>query len=303
MAFDSTRVIGLVTKFYRDWGLGDDTRFLVVPSLEEALLLAHRRGTDPRWRKSREVWNQTWGAPRLRDYLDGVHDIHDQVYRAASAHTRTNHRAGWWQYEPFSADHLGHKSPAIAEACRYGLVWLIPIPGAALIVAMPLVRCAEGRRNVLHDDTGRMAVEWPDGTGCYFLHGTEFDKPLYDRVIGHQLLIHDIAALDNVDQRAIAMLYLTFEQLVSDSGAELLDTGAKGTSLYRLPLHPRIADDREQNYGRFDYFIHMRDASHPEREFIEWVDPKVGVQRNAELCQAHAFGISLDQWLAIEQEG
>ena len=41
--------------------------------------------------------------------------------------------------------------------------------------------------------------------------------------------------------------------------------------------------------------IHMRDASHPEREFIEWVDPRIGRQRNAELCQAHAFGISLDE--------
>jgi hypothetical protein len=26
-------------------------------------------------------------------------------------------------------------------------------------------------------------------------------------------------------------------------------------------------------------------------------------RRNAELCQAHAFGISLDEWLSIEQEG
>jgi hypothetical protein len=73
--------------------------------------------------------------------------------------------------------------------------------------------------------------------------------------------------------------------------------------LYRLPLPPRLARDRKTSYGGFDYFIHMRDASHPEREFIEWVDPRIGRQRNAELCQAHAFGISLDEWLSIEQEG
>ena len=80
-----------------------------------------------------------------------------------------------------------------------------------------------------------------------------------------------------------------------------MDTGAKGTSLYRLPLPLRMIEDRVQ--GNFDYFIHMRDASYPEREFVEWVDPRVGSQRNADLCQAHAFGISLEQWLAIEQEG
>jgi hypothetical protein len=168
-------------------------------------------------------------------------------------------------------------------------------------VPTPVVRVAEGRPDVLHDDTGELAIEWPDGSGYYFLQGVEFDKRLYFQVINHDLLIQDIAALDNVDQRAIA--YLTFEQLVLDSDAELLDRGVRGTALYRLPLRPRIARDRKPNYGGLDYFIHMRDASHPEREFIEWVDPEIGKQRNAELCQAHAFGISLEDWLSIEQEG
>jgi hypothetical protein len=170
-------------------------------------------------------------------------------------------------------------------------------------VPTPVVRVAEGRADVVHDDTGRMAVIWPDGHGYYFLHGSEFDKRLYFQVINHDLLIQDIAALDNADQRAIALQYLTFEQLALHSDAELLDRGVRGTALYRLPLPPRIARDRVQSYGGFDYFIHMRDASHPEREFVEWVDPQIGKQRNAELCQAHAFGISLEDWLSIEYEG
>jgi hypothetical protein len=47
----------------------------------------------------------------------------------------------------------------------------------------------------------------------------------------------------------------------------------------------------------------MHDASHPERQFTEWVDPAVGRQRDAELCQAHTFGISLGQLLSIQQDG
>jgi hypothetical protein len=70
-----------------------------------------------------------------------------------------------------------------------------------------------------------------------------------------------------------------------------------------LPLPPRIRSDRVRGYGGYDYIIHMRDASHPDREFIEWVEPAIGSQRNAELCQAHAFGISLEDWLSIRQEG
>ncbi len=83
----------------------------------------------------------------------------------------------------------------------------------------------------------------------------------------------------------------------------LLDVGLKGTRLYRLILPARIAADRPRGYGQFDYFIHMRDASHPEREFVEWVDPIIGRMGNAELCQAQAFGIPLDVWLSVGQEG
>ncbi|MDH6242692.1 hypothetical protein [Mycobacterium sp. OTB74] len=124
-----------------------------------------------------------------------------------------------------------------------------------------------------------------------------------DTLSSRDLLIQDIAALDSADRRAIALQYLTFEQLVLDSDAELLDRGVRGTALYRLELPPRLARDRKPGHGGYDYFIHMRDASRPEREFVEWVDPEIGKQRHAELCQAWAFGISLDEWLSIEQEG
>ena len=137
----------------------------------------------------------------------------------------------------------------------------------------------------------------------YLLQGIAFDKFWYFRIVRHEILIQEIAHLPNADQRAVALQYMNFEQLVGDSDAELLDRGVKGTRLYRLYLPGRIARDRKPGYGKYDYFIHMRDASHQQRQFIEWVDPEVGRLCNAELCQAHAFGISLGEWLSIEQEG
>jgi hypothetical protein len=137
----------------------------------------------------------------------------------------------------------------------------------------------------------------------YFLQGVEFGKFWYFRIVRHEILIQEIANLPNVDQRAVALQHMDFDQLVGDSDAELLDRGVKGTRLYRLYLPGRIARDRKHAYGKYDYFIYMRDASHPDREFIEWVDPAIGRLRDAELCQAHAFGITLDEWLSIDQEG
>jgi hypothetical protein len=180
---------------------------------------------------------------------------------------------------------------------------MVPANKDVLIVPRPALRCLEDRPGVLHDDSGRMAVEWPDGTGFYFLRGTPFEANLYMNVINGLLSLDQVTALDNADRRSIALSYMTFEELVVRSDAQLLDVGVKGTALYRLPLPSRIARDRVRGYGGYDYFIHMRDATHPEREFVEWVDPRVGAQCNAELCQAHAFGLTLGQWLSIEQEG
>jgi len=69
----------------------------------------------------------------------------------------------------------------------------------------------------------------------YSLHGAEFDKRLYFNVIRSELLIQDIAALANADQRSIALAYLSFERLFLDSDADLIDVGIRGgTRLYRL---------------------------------------------------------------------
>lgn len=122
-------------------------------------------------------------------------------------------------------------------------------------------------------------------------------------MIADELTLSQVAGLPYADQRSVALTYLTFQRLVGQSGALLLDRGAKGTRLYRLRLPASIAGDRPIGYGAFDYFIHMHDASHPEREFIEWVDPAVVRRGDAELCQAHAFGITREQWLAIVDEG
>ncbi|WP_234817977.1 hypothetical protein [Mycolicibacterium sphagni] len=295
-------MIELVTDFYRAHGADEGTRYEVVSNLDDALCLAVVHGADMRLTNAslRRAATAIQDLDNDRHVVIGVHDlVFDHAVRREA--TRRRFRTG--DVFVLSADAIATLRGDLRAACRDGLGWLIAADHIAIIVPSPLVRFAEGRPGVLHDDNGRMAVVWPDGHGYYFLHGVEFDKRLYFQVIDHELLVQDIAALDNADRRAIALQYLTFEQLALDSDAELLDRGVRGTALYRLELPPRLARDRKPDYGRYDYFIHMRDASHPEREFIEWVDPQIGRQRSAELCQAYAFGITLDDWLSIEHEG
>lgn len=302
MSFSRARVVELVTDYYRAHDADGGTRFVIAENLDDALRLAERRGPDARL-AAIGVQQTATTIQELDEDRRILRSVHELVFR----HVLQREPEGWPEWlgkvMVVSAGYASVMSGPLGEACRSGLGWLIAADSTAIMVPTPVVRVAEGRPDVLHDDSGRKAVVWPDGYGYYFLHGSEFDRRLYLQIIDHELLIQDIAALDNADHRAIALQYLTFEQLVLDSDAELLDRGVRGTSLYRLALPPRLARDRKQGYGGYDYFIHMRDASHPDREFIEWVDPDIGKQRHAELCQAYAFGISLDEWLSIEQEG
>lgn len=81
----------------------------------------------------------------------------------------------------------------------------------------PAIRLAEGSSDVLHDDTGRPAVEWPDGTAEYYLQGSQFSPAAYRRVINDELTLAQVAALPDADQRSVALTYLSFGRLVGQT--------------------------------------------------------------------------------------
>lgn len=287
------------------------SRLTVVDSLSEAVRIISLKGPDHRWRTINARGCSLTDAPPTAEPTSGVAVERQILQRALAAELRsptggrwTATSAPWYlRHTLVSSSHFARCSLAIRRARALGLGWLLAANGELLIVPRPAVRLAEGSSTLLHDDTGELAVRWPDGTGDHYLQGAWFPPNLYRRVIAHELSLAQVAALSNADQRSVALTYLTFQRLVGQSGALLIDRGVKGTRLYRLRLPAAIARDRPSGYGEFDYFIHMNDASHPEREFIEWVDPTIGRRGNAELCQAHAFGITLEQWLAVSAEG
>ena len=307
-AFDEGAVVDLVRDFCRCRGADFNTRFRTVGNLDAAFDVLVLKGPDLRWRgiTARNSDGDFPNSSALTATAPAERVVFAEAVRAydrRNAMRLTGYARRWFlSHVIVSAQHLARFSRAIGLARDAGLGYLVPANRDVLIVPRPTLRCLD-RPGVLHDDSGRMAAEWSDGSGFYFLRGTSFPERVYFDVISGALSLQEVAALGGADQRSIALSYMGFEQLVVKSRARRLDVGVKGTTLYRLPLPARIVRDRIRGYGGYDYFIHMRDASHPEREFIEWVDPAVGRLGNAELCQAHAFGITLEQWLSIEQEG
>lgn len=300
------RMLGLVEEFCRCRRVASGTRFTVAPNLSEALGVIGRKGPDRRWSRivargdRADVPSSAGPLPTAR----AERQIFEMSVRDEGTFRARHSDKPWFiSHTVVSAAHWARVSTVLREAHNAGLGWLIPAHKNVVLVPLPRMSMAEGRTDVLHDDTGRRAVEWADGTGYYFLQGTQFSPSLYRKVIGSELSLAQLCLLPSVDERSITLSYMTFNDLVRKAGARLIDRGVRGTTLFELRLPGRIARDRPPGYGEFDYFIHMRDASHPEREFIEWVDPHIGVLGDAELCQAHAFGISLQEWLSIEHAG
>jgi hypothetical protein len=306
MAFDEEAVGALVVDFCRYRRVDRNTSFRVVRTLAEAFDILALKGPDERWKAllARTCPQDVPRSPGRYPFASAERAVFEHAVNAFGHQRSAPFASGsrTWFLRPVvvSAGHWARFSIAIRSAYERGLGWMIPASHDVLIIARPNLRCTDA--GILHDDTGRRAVEWPDGTGVHFLDGMPFDERLYFDIIGGELTLDRVAGLQNADQRSIALRYTRFDKLIAGR-ARLLDVGVKGTRLYRLILPSRIAADRPRGYGPFDYFIHMRDASHPEREFVEWVDPIVGRMQNAELCQAQAFGIPLDVWLSVGQEG
>lgn len=295
-------ILSLVERFCSHRRLADGTRISLMPNLPAALRLLALRGPDPRWRLINARGDRAdLAAPCGPTEGAGIDRI---LLRAAARLELRGSRADLpkWCLSPTvtTAAHFARFSNAIRAAHDLGLGWLIPVHREVLAVLRPEVSVEQ---NLPHDDSGRMAVRWADGTGMYFLRGVHFDTELYHRLVGLRLTIKRVAEIPDADQRCVALTYLPVSRLLTESGAQLIDEGLRGTRLYRLPLPARIARDRPDGYGPFDYVIHMRDASHPEREFVEWVDPEIGQLGDAELCQAHAFGITREEWMSILVEG
>jgi len=266
-SFDAERAVAAATLFCTTYDVARHTRYSVVPRLDQALRIASLAGPDRRWRRMAR-WSGNADIEGLPETVL-LTDERDVLYNQFVA---TLPEADWLPPNTvISVSRWARFSPAMQEAQRLGLGWILPVRGEVLLVPMPATRYADSAARVLHCDTGRPAIEWADGTGPFYLHGTEFDEGLYRAVLGGELSLDAIAAIRNAEQRAIAMRYLTFAEAEA-AGARLLDS-----EVHRLALPPRLA----RNRGAFAYFIRLGDS-----QSIQWVDPRTVYDNPSQLRRA-----------------
>lgn len=158
------------------------------------------------------------------------------------------------------------------------------------IAPTPLVRIDTQSR--LHSEDGP-AIRWKDATEFYYLRGEKFEKELWQKIVSKTITAEEVMRIADADIRTIALSMLSAAELLKQLKATLIDTGKKGTRLYRC--------DNFMDRGETRYLMVMKDHS-TDREFPEGVPNEVGEKGSADLAQAEAMGLTLKKYLSIELE-
>ena len=122
------------------------------------------------------------------------------------------------------------------EYCEVGIFYSIQYKGVCAICPGPKY-VKRNDSQAMHCEDG-FAIEWADGYGIYVLDGIRFDRKgqdqLYWKIVKHKLTLPEILAIEDIDQRAIALKYCNAEAIISDlvanNQANLIDEATKKAS-------------------------------------------------------------------------
>ena len=213
-------------------------------------------------------------------------------------------RAGWTAYLEYFREIGLFKYEKWDELVRYtksGQFMGVYLNGLAVVCRRPMaVRRDDTLR--LHNDQ-KPAIEWRDGYKLYFLHGQPFEEKLWKRITSQKMTLKEVMEMRNADERTMAFSMLRPDRLLKGVSAELVHTGIKGTKLYKVEhFASKVMGELENELeDSTEYCMIMDDAS-TDRQFLEWVDPKIGSQNDADFAQASAWGVPLEDYLLMEQE-
>lgn len=92
----------------------------------------------------------------------------------------------------------------LMKAKEYGLGYQIEWKNTLYFVPTPLIKIDE--QNRLHSEH-QSAIKWKGGKEFYYLHGINFSKDLYLKVISREMPMEEILKIKDIDQRTQAMKF------------------------------------------------------------------------------------------------
>lgn len=237
--------------------------------------------------------------------------VGDQVWDQVGAQVRDQVRAEKLSYESFCVygsfvqdcywvpffeffkeqkicrvDHVGFE--AFGSLIKANVMDSIQLEGAYIGCEMPieLHRDSEGR---LHS-TGGMAIKWSDGWGFHAIHGVRMPEELHKKITERTITPAEVLALENIEQRMVALKILGAEFVIQALPNKKVDTGKNGNELFEVKI------ENEKN------FCLKYKCPSTDRIYVSFVDPEVGAKKDADLAMAWKFGITKKMYQAMRLE-
>jgi hypothetical protein len=157
--------------------------------------------------------------------------------------------------------------------------------------------CSDRPTKVAVDNEGRLhstngqAIEYSDGWGISALWGVRFDKDLHEKITSRAVSAAEVLQIKNIEQRMAALEFLGAESVIDALDSELLHKSDKGNLLYSVK---GIGDE-------LNYFLKYSCPS-TARQYVSFVPPEVGAQKDADAAMAWKFSISKRQYLDMRVE-
>lgn len=144
------------------------------------------------------------------------------------------------------------------------------------------------------NQTGLHSIEGPaihfrDGFELYYLDGVKFEKKLWKKIATRKIKAKELLKIDNIEQRYIGMKYIGASILFKEFDTKLIETSAKGNSLYSMD---GVIPNRTLKILNYK-------CTTTGREYWKFVPDKM---MNADEAQAWSHNMTLEQYLNITKE-
>ena len=179
----------------------------------------------------------------------------------------------------------------LMQAKEHGMGYRVAWEDTLYLVPTPLVLIDE--QNNFHSITDP-AIRWKGGSELFYIHGVNFDKKLWKKIVEKTIKPKELLGLSNIEQRMVAMKVYGMENLLSELNANLLDKSERGNELYLLQgLFPANPDA---------YFLKYACPS-TGRVYVSGIDPAYAKKNpKADLCMAWKFGLTGEEYTELRSE-
>jgi hypothetical protein len=170
----------------------------------------------------------------------------------------------------------------------------------------------------LHNVDGAPAVQWRDGSGQFFIRGVNFSlkldehlgqpPELYQKIINNTITFPEILAIDNMEQRRVALLeYGGSVRMLKETNAKLVDESKRGNKLYEVDpkMFAKLVEGSNINSERLRIttapvmkYLYYKDTS-TNREYVKPVHPSC---KGADEAQAWSFQMTTEEYDTLEVE-